>query len=117
MKKLSDYKDEEAIDLWADLLEPITIIIKDPAIQEIKDKPPAEIAKILIGAHKTEVTEILLRIDPTPLTGLNLIVRVIDVIMEIENSPEIMSFFDSSEPSEEQTSSGSATENTKAKEK
>ena len=115
MKRLSDYTDEEAIDLWADLLEPITTILKDPEVQSLKEEAPIDIAKGMIALHKSEVTEILLRIDPTPITGLNLIVRVIDIIMEIEESPEIMGFFDSSSPSEPKKSSGSATANTKAK--
>lgn len=115
MKRLSDYTDEEAIDLWADLLDPITVIIKDPNLQDLRQKAPIEMAKEIIKLHKSEVTEILLRIDPTPITGLNLIVRVVDVIMEIEESSEIMSFFDSSEPSEQQKPFGSATANTQAK--
>ena len=101
MKRLSDYVDEEAIELWVDLLDPITAIIKDPEVTKLKGSDPIDMAKGIIKLHKKEASEILLRIDPTPLNGLNLIVRVVDVIMEIEESPEILSFFDSSEQSEE----------------
>ena len=29
MKKLSDYKGDDAIELWADLLDPLTVIFTD----------------------------------------------------------------------------------------
>ena len=43
MKKLSDYKGDEAIELWADLLEPMTEILGDKDIAKIlqdNKKPP-----------------------------------------------------------------------------
>ena len=41
MKTLSDYKDEEAIELWADLIDPLTAIFSDKEfMQGLKGKPP-----------------------------------------------------------------------------
>lgn len=117
MKRLSDYKDEEALDLWADLLESIITIFTDSEVAKVtgSGQPPLVIAKKLIDTHKKEVVEILTRIDPTPVDGFNLIVRLLDIIKEIEESPEIMSFLGFAAESEPQTSSGSATESTEAK--
>ena len=117
MKRLSDYENEEAIDLWADLLDPITNILSDPEVAKVarSGAQPLAIAKQIVHDHKKEASEILLRIDPTPVNGLNLIVRVLDVIMEIEESPEIMGFLGSSEENASPKSSTSAMASTKAK--
>ena len=103
MKKLSDYKGEEAIDLWADLLEDIVAIITDPEVSKAyhSGSKSLVLAKEIVKKHRKEATNILLRIDPTPIDGLNVVIRLLDVIMEIEQSPEIMGFLGLSEQSEE----------------
>lgn len=120
MKKFSDYKGDEAIDLWADLLEPITNIISDPEVKKVvtSGQPKLVIAKTLIKNHKNEAVEILLRIDETPIDGLNLLLRLIELLADIGEVPEIKSFFGFA--AEEQTdieSSGSPTESIEAEEK
>lgn len=118
MKKLSDYKGEDAIDLWADLLDSIIAIFADEEVSKVtgSGQPPLIIAKTIIKSHKKEAVDILLRIDPTPVDGLNVVIRLLDVINEIEESPEIMDFLGlSPEPSEDKKPSGSATASTKAK--
>jgi hypothetical protein len=119
MKTLSDYKGEEAIDLWADLLNPITAIIGDTKIQgTIKaDKPKTEIAKMILKSYKAEAVEILLRIDPEPIDGLNIVLRLVELITEIGKNKEIQSFFgfaDQEKPGIE--SFGSVTANTEGNE-
>lgn len=119
MKKLSDYKDDEAIDLWADLIEPLTVLLGD---EEIKNdvrtgKPKADIAKTILKNHKKEASEILLRIDPEPIDGLNLVLRLISVITDIGKNEEIASFFGYAvQAKQDEKSSTSVTESTGAKE-
>lgn len=95
MKKLSDYKDEEAIELWADLLSPMTTILGDSKIAETvkAGKPPFLIAKEILKTHKKEAVEIMLRIDPTPIDGLNIITRLVNIVLEILNSEDLKGFF------------------------
>ena len=115
MKRLSDYKDEEAIELWADLFDPITDIIADAETRNmLRKKGPVILkAKELLKKHSTEVKNVLLRIDPTPLNGFNIMVRLVSILNEITDSPEIQSFFESSAGEEKaETSSGNVTENT-----
>lgn len=119
MKTFSDFKGDDAIDLWADLLEPITKVISDPEVKKVvtSGKSKIIIAKELCKGHKQEVTEILQRIDDTPIDGLNLMIRLIDILEDIGEQPEIKSFFGSA--AEEQTeieSSGSPMESTEAEE-
>lgn len=99
MRKLSDYKGDEAIELWADLLLPITNMMRDSTIRDglASGKPSIETAQDLLRSHKEEVTQILLRIDSTPLDGLNIVVRLIELLVEIEKSPDLKGFFGSAE--------------------
>ena len=68
MKRLSDYKGEEAIDLWVDLLDLMSDILKDKKVAELvrSGKPKIELAKELLKLHKDAVVKVLLRIDSTP---------------------------------------------------
>lgn len=95
MKKISDYKDEEAIELWADLLEPLATIFADRKVADefSKKKTILELARGILKAHSAEVAQILLRIDETPLDGLNVVVRFVDVLNEIEKNEDVRGFF------------------------
>lgn len=95
MKKISDYKDEEALELWADIMETAAIIVADPELKEIIDakKPKLMIAHFILKNHKEEAKEILLRIDPTPINGLNFLTRIMSVLSEIGDSEELADFF------------------------
>ena len=116
MKRLSDYKGEEAIDLWVDLMDEFYEILKDENLKEYAEGSKIQFASEMLKAHKKEVSNILLRIDDTPLNGLNILTRVVDVMNEIAESPDLMTFFGARGQKEEEESSGSATENTKEKE-
>ena len=115
MKKLSDYKDDEALELWADLLDPLTVILTDNKIRKIvqSGKPKITVAKEVLKAHKKEAVEILTRIDPEPIDGFNVVLRLVNLLAEIGQNDEIKSFFAYAEQAEtDNESSGSPTENT-----
>lgn len=114
MKTLSDYKDDEAIELWAELLDPITAIISDKElISGLKGKPPIIMAKEILKSHKAEATQVLLTIDPEPLDGMNILIRFVALLSDIGRNKDIMDFFGSAaQGMTESASSGSATENT-----
>jgi len=116
MKKLSDYTGDEAIELWADLLEPLTAILGDKKVVKViqSKKPPMIIAKEILKEHSKEAKEILLRIDNTPIDGLNIVVRLVTVLQDIGQSEEIKSFFGYAEQAKKESgSTGSPTENIK----
>lgn len=121
MKRLSDHKGEEAFDLWVDVLDLITEMFDDPEI--IKDIQQAQnektnkakilIAKSILKRHKSEAIKIMLRIDPTPLDGMNIVTRLATIIMELGENEEIRSFFASAaQVKMEEIPSGSPTGNT-----
>lgn len=114
MKKLSDYKGDEAIELWADLLEPLTLILGDKKVQKViqSKKPKITIAKEILKSHKQEAVDIMLRIDPEPIDGLNIVLRLVGIITDIGQNDEIKSFFGYAEQAKTvNESSGSAMEN------
>ena len=120
MVKLSDYVGEEAIELWADLLDPISAIITDEKVASVikSGKSKLEIAKTILLEHKAEAKQILVRIDPTPIDGINLVMRLVSLLAEIGSNEEIRPFFGYAAQEEmDSESSGSAMENTKASEK
>lgn len=113
MKTLSDYKNEEAIELWADLLEPISVILADKEFTSgLRGKSKIIMAKEILKEYKNEAVQILLRIDPEPIDGMNLLIRLIKLLADIGRNKEIISFFESAVPEKSESESfGSATEN------
>lgn len=97
MKKLSDYKGEDAFELWADLMEPIVAILQDESITDLMRSGASKfkLAAAIMKTHKAEAEQIMTRIDPEPVNALNLVVRVIRFLSEIGSDPVIASFFGS----------------------
>ena len=119
MKKLSDYKGEEAIELWADLMEPASIILADPEfVKSVQSGcAPIVIIQATLKTHTKEAMQILNRIDgETPVDGLNVVARLLVLLNEIMEDETIMSFFGTQGQKTDDTSSGSATENIEANE-
>lgn len=114
MKKLSDYKQEEAIDLWMDLLDPIGNILQNEKVkwEYKKGGNRIKVAQRIIKECREDAVKIMLRIDPTPIDGLNIIIRLVDLIMEFEQSEDLKDFFGSAGMRTDGESSGNATENT-----
>ena len=120
MKRLSDYKGDEAIELWADLLEPLTEILTDKEIANTfrSGKSKILIAKTILKDHKKDAEKILLRIDPTPIDGLNIVLRLVALLGELGESEELKSFFGFAEQVKMANESfGSVTANIEAEEK
>lgn len=119
MKRLSDFKGEEALELWADLLEPLSEIMTDKEIEKVvkSGAPRLKVAQTIIKNHAKEAEQILLRIDPAPIDALNLVLRLVALINDIGQHEDIKSFFGyAAQAKMEKESSGSVTENTEASE-
>lgn len=121
--KLSDYKGEEALDVLADIIEPLTAIFADEEFQELtkqKGTPAVKYVKPMIKNHKKELIEVLARLENKPVEeykqGLTLMTLPLQVL-EFINDPEIQNLFHSQSQTEHKpsASTGSAPENTEAK--
>lgn len=114
MKTLSDYKDEEAIELWADLLEPVSHILQNKEFTSgLKGKSYIVMAKEILKEYRTETAEILKRISGETVDGMNILLTLVNLLADIGRNKEIISFFGSAaQEISESESSGSDTENT-----
>lgn len=113
MKKLSEYRDEEALDLLADLLEPAETIFSDKDVQSANSKSMWKAVKVAIKKHKKEVMEIMATLDGVPVEDLHINVLSLPIkVMEVISDKDLVNFFVSQGQNMESTSSGSVTENT-----
>ena len=120
--RLSDYKGEEALDVLADIIEPLANIITDEEIQEMAKKdntPVLAMVKPAIKNHKKDLIEILARLENQPVKEYEKTMNLLTLpkqVMELLNDPEVQSLFSSQGKSEitSLASSSSAMENTEA---
>lgn len=100
--RLSEIKGENAIDVIADLLDPLTLILADPEIKKVA-KSNVDVltqAKFILKKHKKAVLEILAILDQTPVEEfqpslLELPKMLVDLINDIKENEELSSLFQS----------------------
>ena len=97
--KISEYKNEEALDILADLIEPAGEIFSDKDfVKKIQSKKSnkMEIVKSLIKDHKKAIIEILAILDETPVDEYECNIFTLPIkILEILNDEELVKFFTS----------------------
>lgn len=119
--RLSDFRGEEALDVLADIFEPLALICADPEIQSLREqpRPMMDYIKPILKNRKKEIIQILARLNNQPeeeyKANLSLVTLPLQ-ILEFMNDPEIQSLFfsQSQSPAEPLASTGSVTENTEA---
>lgn len=115
--KLSEIKGDEAFEVLADLIDPMTAIMNDDEVADaFKSLPRLAFVKILLKKHKRELTEILAILERTPVDEYEVSLVALPVkVMDLFNDPELAELFQSQ--GQTMTSSGSATENTEVDKK
>ena len=113
--KLSEFKDDAALDLIADIIEPATEILADPAIKEAFGRSKMAAIKVAIKNHKSAIREIIARLDgkmpeECHFTALSLPVKLLTLL----NDPELQQLFTLSGQTEGENACSSASENTEA---
>ena len=117
--KLSEIKGEDAIDLWAEILAPISVILSDKKISKMmkKGEPRFKIIAEALKRHKQVVIEIMAILDrQDPATYEFNAITLPMKISEVLSDPEIGMLFGLRSQPNEEASTGSATENTGASE-
>lgn len=117
MKKISEYKDEEALELLADLLDPITEILIDKEVTKtFKRNKLKGIAKA-VKNHKSAVFKCLAILDGSPDEEYHCnVITLPKTILEIINDKDLLDFFSSQSQETEEESFGSHTENGESEE-
>lgn len=95
MRKISDYRDEEALDLLADLLEPATEILADEVVQQAaKGQSKIKVASVIIKNHKQAIMQILAALDGVSIEDFHCNVFTLPArVIELLNDKELLSFF------------------------
>lgn len=121
IKNLADVKGDAALDLVADLIDPVTEIMSDPVVAAAyrgTEKEPgskAKAIKVAIKTHKKAITTILALMDEEDPKTYEPSAMVIPVrLLQILNDPDMNSLFTLPDQSLEENTSGSVSENTKA---
>lgn len=114
--KLMDFRGEDAIDVLAEIIEPVTEIFSDKAIADAyrNHAKIATLAKLALKNHKHAVVEILAVCEGKTydeyvdtITVLTLPLKA----LELFNDKELVDFFQQQSETMMDESSGSATEN------
>lgn len=113
MKKLSDFRGEDALEVLADIIEPASEIMTDKKLIELlggRQMIPASC--LALKKHPKAILRIMARLEETdPETYNPSLVALPKMLVELFNDPELIDLFTSQGQSEAQTNSGSATEN------
>lgn len=112
--KLSEIKGEQALDVFADMLEPAAEIIADPEFQKYaRAGLGMKAVKAAIKRKKRAVICLLAAIDQVDPDEYEVSVFSLPAkLMEIINDPAVQVLFQSQGQKTGETASGSATENT-----
>ena len=106
---------EQELDLFADLLEPVAEILGDKAVSDVfrTGGKPITAIKYAIKNHKAAVIEILARIDETPVAEYHVSALALPVkLLNLLNRPELKDLFTLQGQMNAAASFTSATENT-----
>ena len=118
MVKLSEYKNEDAIELLADLIEPVSIVLADKEIVDaFRTRSKLSAIGICMKKYSKEMVDILAILERVPREEYecNLFTAPMKVL-EILNDPLLQDFFTSQGLKMEEESSGSVMENTEDEE-
>lgn len=116
MKRLSDYKNEEALDLLVDIIEPASELMSDSdSVALLYSKKPGDRVKgvtQMIKAHKSAVIQILAALDGVPVDQFECGFFTLPTrLIEILNDKELLTFFTEQQTQNSEKSSSSAMEN------
>jgi len=97
MKKLSEYRDEEALDMMADLLEPCVSIFSDEEFaNQYRAGKTLQAVKSAIKNHKREVMQALAIMEGVPLEEYHCDILTLPMrLLEIINDEKLQQVFTS----------------------
>ena len=117
--KFEELKNEQAIEALADMFDPILEIASDEKVKSAaRSDNRILMVKIILKDHARAVFELMAASEGVPIDEYECNMLTLPAkLMEMFNKPEFGFLFQSQSQTEEQTSSGSATESTEVNEK
>lgn len=112
--KFEELKNEQAIEVLADMFDPIVEIASDDAIKSAaRSDNKILVIKLMLKNHARSIFELMAALDGAPVEEYECNVLTLPTkLMELFNKPEFSFLFPSQSQKVEKTYSGSATENT-----
>lgn len=108
--KLSEFHGEKALEVIADIIEPITAIVNDSEVREASTVTFAKAVSVALKKYTKDVLYVMAVLDDTDPKEYNpSLVEIPKKLMEMYNDEDLRSLFTSQGQG---TSSGSATEST-----
>lgn len=114
MKKLSEYRNGEAIDLLVDILEPATEMMTDKEVIEklYSSDQRMEGVKLMLKNHKSAVIKILAALDGVSEQEYDFGFFMLPTrLLEVLNDKELLAFFTAQQMNSTEIASASAMEN------
>ena len=97
IRKLTDIQDDEALDVLAEIMDPLVEILSDPKIKELQGQEGVTrlvIVKYVIKEHKTSIIHILAALEGVPVEEYHCNILTLPVaVLEILNDPEVSKLF------------------------
>ena len=117
--KLSEIKNEQAIEVLADMFDPIIEIASDEkVVSAARGNNKVLMVKVILKEHSRAVFELMALSEGVPVDEYECDVMTLPVkLVELFNRPEFSFLFQSQGQKTDNTSFGSATENTEVEEK
>ena len=116
MRNLSDIKDEEALLVFGDLIDPACEIMLDAEIKAAAEANKVlEVTKLIFKNHSKSMMQILATLDGVPVSDYHCDLKTVPLLLaQILADKEIVSFFASLASQGPVNAIGSATANTEA---
>ena len=95
MRKLSEIKGEEALDVLAEIIEPAAEIFTDENVKKaLKSESRIKAAKIILKDHKKAILTLMATLEETPVEEYKpTLLALPALIIEVLNDPELNSLF------------------------
>ena len=111
--KLSEYQGEAALDILADLIEPVGQIMSDKEIGDVFKENRFKAIGLAIRNHKKAVLQIMATMDGVSVGEYKCNVFTLPAkVLQLLNDQELVQLFTSQGQTGDANSSGSASENT-----
>lgn len=114
--KLSEYKNEEALELLADIMDPLSDIMTDENFKKLLSEEKTTkmgMIQYLLRNQSKPIIAILARMENTPVEEFQVnILSLTTKLLDVFNDKELVDFFKSQGQMVAGEPSGSATENT-----
>jgi hypothetical protein len=118
MRKLSEYKDKEAIELLANILEPTVKIFGDKEVaRELVGGNKLKTIQLAMKKHPDDVFELLATLEGVPVNEYHCSVATIPtILLDIMHDEELTGFFTEQAVTSSDSISGLVTVNTEEQE-